>query len=266
MNLFLREIKKNYKSFLVWTIALVGINAFILSAFESVAQQADNTELLLSQYPEAFITALNLDKLLMTDILHYFASRSYLFITIFGSVYAMILASSILSKEESERTIEFLISKPITRTSIVTAKLLCTLVYITLLNVVFSISNYGFMNIFKINDFDMNGFLLVSIGPLLIHLIFAVIGVALSVYITKPRAIMSLSIGIVFAGYFFSILASLQENLGFFKYLNPFSYFNTENLVVETSIPLIFLVLTAGIIVAAVTATYILYSRKDIHT
>ncbi len=264
MNLFRREISKNFKSFILWLLVLGFINAFVLSAFEAVAKQAEDSELLLSQYPEAFITALKLDLLKMTDILHYFASRSYLFITIFGSVYAMILATSILSKEESERTIEFLISKPITRGVIINAKLSCVFFYLTLFNLAFSISNYIFMNVFKINDFSFRGFLLGSLGPWLIHLIFAAIGFALSVYITKPRVIISLSIGIVFVGYFFSILASLQENLEFLKYFNPFSYYDTGNLIIEETIPVVFLLLTLSVIGVSVALSYYLFSHKDI--
>ena len=39
-----------------------------------------------------------------------------------GGVYAAILGVSALVKEESEGTIEFLYSKPVTRSKIVTAK------------------------------------------------------------------------------------------------------------------------------------------------
>ena len=118
-NLLLREIKRNSKSFMLWLVIMVAINAFMLMAFSSVAEVAENTEAMLSQYPEAFIKAMSLDRFDMTNILHYYASRSYILITLFGSIYAVMLASSILSKEESERTIEFLISKPITRHQIV---------------------------------------------------------------------------------------------------------------------------------------------------
>lgn len=266
MNLFRREIKKSFRSFLFWTIALVGINALMLATFESVAQQADAIKSSYEGYPEAFIKAFNLDTLQMTDILHFFGSRCYLMITVIGSIYAIILAATILSKEESDRTIEFLMSKPITRNSIVTSKILCTAFYITMLNFIFSVSNFILMNLLKVQDFDMTGFLLISIGPWLIHMFFAATGLALSVYITKSRTILSLSIGIVFAGYFFSILPSMQDSLTFFQYLTPFSYYGTSDLIINAEIQGIYLLLTFLIVAIATIATYIMYSRKDIKT
>ena len=114
MNLFLREMKKNRTSFLIWLILMILVNAMMLTSFGSVAEMAENTEAMLSQYPKEFVEAMNLDILKMTNILHFYASRTFLLVTILGSVYAIMLTSNIISKEESDKTIEFLISKPMT--------------------------------------------------------------------------------------------------------------------------------------------------------
>jgi ABC-2 type transport system permease protein len=243
---------------------MIGINAFMLSAFGSVAETAKNTELMLSQYPEAFIKAMSLDKFDMTNILHYYASRSYILITLFGSIYAVMLSSSILSKEESERTIEFLISKPITRNEIVSAKYLCVIIFITLFNILFSASNFMFMQIFKINDFSIEAFLLVSLGGLLVHLIFATICYLISVFITKTKVIISVSFGVVFITYFFSIMASIEESLSFFKYLSPFSYYSAEDLVINASLNTSYLIISIVLMSVSVALTFFCYSRKDI--
>ena len=46
-----------------------------------------------------------------------------------GGIYAAILGVSSLAKEESEGTVEFLYSKPVTRSRIVTAKILANAFY-----------------------------------------------------------------------------------------------------------------------------------------
>ncbi len=263
-NLLQREMKRNFKSFVIWLTIMVAINAFMLVAFTSVAEMAENTEAMLSQYPEAFIKAMSLDKFDMTNILHYYASRSYILITLFGSIYAVMLSSCILSKEESERTIEFLISKPITRQQIVTAKYLCVINYITFFNFLFAVLNFIFMQIFKTNDFSLEAFLLVSVGGFIIHLIFASIGYLLSVFITKTKAIISISFGVVFITYFFSIMASVEESMSFFKYLSPFSYFGAEDLVINSMLNSTYLTMSIVIILLSVGLTYFCYSRKDI--
>lgn len=264
MNLFNREIKKNFKSFLIWLIILVAVNGFMLAAFGTVSDIAKDTEKLLSQYPEAFVKAMSLDKFDMTNILHYFASRSYIMVTIFGSIYAVMFSSSILSKEESAKTIEFLISKPLTRNEIVTSKYLCVISYTCLFNLLFSFSNYGLMMIFKTSNFEVQPFLLISIGAFLIHLVFASIVFFISVFITNTKAVISVSFGVVFITYFFSILSSLKENLSFFRFLSPFSYYGAEDLAVKASINNIYLLISISVIFITTILTYIFYSKKDI--
>ena len=149
MNLFLREMKKNRTSFLIWLILMILVNAMMLTSFGSVAEMAENTEAMLSQYPKEFVEAMNLDILKMTNILHFYASRTFLLVTILGSVYAIMLTSNIISKEESDKTIEFLISKPISRVSIISSKLSCSVVYITMFNFLFSFANLILLNVFK---------------------------------------------------------------------------------------------------------------------
>lgn len=90
-NLLFRELKKNFKAFLIWLILLILVNAFLLSAFESVAETATQS---LTQYPPAFVKAMLLDQFDMTNILHYYASRSYILVTLFGSIYAVMLAGN----------------------------------------------------------------------------------------------------------------------------------------------------------------------------
>ncbi|MGL6198489.1 MAG: ABC transporter permease subunit [Lachnospiraceae bacterium] len=229
-----------------------------------MASAAENTKDLLAQYPEAFVKAMNLDQFDMTNILHYFASRSYIIVTLFGSVYAVMLSSCILSKEESERTIEFLISKPITRHEIVSAKYLCVLIYLLLFNLLFAVSNFGLMQVFKTSDFETEPFLLISLGGFLTHIIFASVCYLLSVFITNTRTIISISFGTVFITYFLSILVSVEDNLSFLRYLSPFSYFSSEDLVINSTIDTTYLVISVLVILLSVGLAYLFYSRKDI--
>ena len=263
-NLLLREMKRNSKSFLIWLMILVAINVCMLAAFGSVAEMAKDTEAMLSQYPEVFIKAMSLDKFDMTNILHFYASRSFIMVTLFGSIYAVMLSSCILSKEERDRTIEFLISKPITRHNIVSAKLICIFIYILLFNLLFAVSNFIFMQIFKVNDFGLQPFILISLGGFLIHIVFACIGFLLSVFITRTKAIISVSFGIVFITYFFSILASVEESMSLFKYLSPFSYYGAEDLVINSTLNPLYLIITLVVCGLSIGMTYLFYSKKDI--
>lgn len=266
MNLFLREMKKNRTSFLIWLILMILVNAMMLTSFGSVAEMAENTEAMLSQYPKEFVEAMNLDILKMTNILHFYASRKFLLVTILGSVYAIMLTSNIISKEESDKTIEFLISKPISRVSIISSKLSCSVVYITMFNFLFSFANLILLNVFKTEDFSIKAFLLISVGAWLINMIFGLIGLVISAFSSKTRTNISLGLGLVFIGYFLSLMATLIERLNFLKYLTPFSYYNTEDLVINMKIEIPYLIITLVLSMICIAITYYGYTKKDIST
>src|SRR5699024_11017053 len=78
--------------------------------------------------------------------------------------YSGILGSNILLKEESDKTIEYLNSLPIKRSTIVLNKVLCGLLYILLMVGIFGIFNYIVLSLS--GEFDKNLYILLSITPI----------------------------------------------------------------------------------------------------
>lgn len=263
MNVFFRELKQNRWSFLIWLVIAVVINGLLLSTFQTAAEIAETTESFLAQYPEEFVQALNLDVLSMRNILHFFASRSFVMIAILGSCFAGIMAATVLTKEESEGTIEFLAAKPITRSQLIFWKLASVCTLVTLFDLIFAGSNFLFLNWFKTEDFSIAGFWWLTIGTWLLHLFFSFVGILISAFVTSIKTSISLILGIVLGLYVFSLLPALKEELAFFDYLTPFSYFNTEDLVIEHRIQLIFFLLFLGISGFCLLLTFVYYRRKD---
>lgn len=264
MNIFFRELKRNIKSFIIWTASMVSLNALLILFYPTIAEQSKQFEAILKAYPKALLAAFNMNRLSFSNILGYYGTEAYTFIMLFGSIYAMILASSILSKEESEKTIEFLLSKPITRSDVVTEKFLCTGLYIFLFDLIFSLTNYMFFEIVKKSSYDMKAFLLVSAGPLLAHLTFAAIGFLISTFVVKAKTTMSISLGVVLGSYFLSIASGLTDKLENLRYLTPFKYVDAADLILNKRIDSIYMWIMFIVIVVSISAAYIIYNRKDI--
>ncbi len=264
MTIFKRELKKNMKSFLVWTIVMVGFNVMIMAFFPSIAGEADTFNELMDMYPDSMKSIFGLDKLDMTTVIGFYGTEMYLFVTLLGSIFATLLGSAVISKEESEKTIEFLLSKPVTRNRIVTEKTLCVLVYLLLFNAIIVASNFILFEIFKEADYSMKVFVLLSAGPLLLHLTFAATGLFVSMFIVKTKAVYPVSIGLVMSMYFLSIVSSLSEKTRNLKYLTPFKYIDAADLVVNERIRPVFIVIMVCIMIASVLGTYFVYKRKEI--
>lgn len=264
MNIYWREIQVNIKSLVIWSIILSGLGILVMAFFPTIAKQAETLQQLLTSMPAALLEAFGLQKISMTDILGFYASKQYPTMTLFGSIYAIMLASGILSKENSDRTIEFLLSKPVTRSAILTSKWLSVITLILVFNIVISIIMFITLQIVKIENFDIPVFLLLCLGPLLMHLTFASIGLLLSVLIRKTRSILPLSLGIVLVTYFLSIASALSEKLEFLKYFSPFKYADAIDIITNQRIELLYLVLMLVLNTAPVLLSYSIFRRKDI--
>ena len=66
----------------------------------------------------------------------------FLYIAVMGAVHAVILGSELISKEERDKTSEFLYAKPVSRPTALTGKLLAGLTNLIVLNLVTLVSSF----------------------------------------------------------------------------------------------------------------------------
>lgn len=262
MNILMRELRINRINLLVWTVILAGLCILVMAFFPSLARQAATLEKVMSSLPRGVLLAFGLQKISMVDIMGFYATKQYTTVTLFGSIYAILLSSSMLSKEESDKTIEFLLSKPASRREIVTSKLLAIIILILILNLLITLAMYITLSVVKTQAFNMKIFLLLSIGSFLLHLTFAAIGYLLSA-LARHKSLTSLALAIVLVTYFLGIASALSSKLDFLKYLSPFKYVDAVDILTRVTIPADYLLLIAIINVTAITLTYIIYQRKD---
>lgn len=263
MIIFLRELTRNRKAFITWTASLVAANVLMLMFFPYMDLKMDALGDMLKQMPEGLISALNLNSMDFSKILSYF-SYVFQYILLFSAIYAMQFGACILSKEESERTVEFLLAKPVKRSGVVTSKILCLLFYLVLFNIIFTVADY--VTIIAITDqpFSMEAFLLLHLSQLLLQLVFSAVGLLISVFVVKTGTIFPLSIGVVLGTYFISIASGVSEKLVNLKYITPFKYVIPADIIKTESIESVYLIIICVVTITAIAGTYVFYNRKDI--
>jgi ABC-2 type transport system permease protein len=118
------EFKRNLRSLILWSSIVAGMAALMLLLYPAFKDAFSQMEEFLSIYPEEFLEAFGMGEggLNMSDFYGWFGVEGYLFVNLIGGSYAAILGGSILSKEEDDKTIEFLLSKPISRDHILYGK------------------------------------------------------------------------------------------------------------------------------------------------
>ena len=264
MPIYWREIARNRTAFLVWTLTLSSFCVFLMTFYPTVTAQAEKLDALMKQYPAQMVQAFNFDRLRMSDPMGFYGTETYLFMTLFGSIYAMLLFIALLSREESEKTAEFLLPKPVSRIEVLLSKALAAFTYITLFNLVLGALNFGLFEIYAKGEYSRKILLLLIVGPYLMHLVFGAVAILLSVFIVKARAVYPVSIGVVLAAYFLDILSKLSKDADWLKYLTPFKYIDAADIVTKARIASLSLLVMGGVVLFCFAVSLVLYHRKDI--
>ena len=126
MNIFIREVKTNTRSLLIWGVIVV---LFISIGITKYGGYASNPEILtiLETMPSALVTAFQINAFNLTTITGFFGVM-FTYFVLLGTISAAMWGSDIISKEERDKTVEFALTMPITRGKLVTAKILAALV------------------------------------------------------------------------------------------------------------------------------------------
>ena len=264
MNIFLHELKSLRKTTIIWTISLVALLALYLSIYPGMAKDAEDFKTLLGNYPEPVRAILGIDLDNITSILGFY-SMIFSFIVVFGAVQAMNLGVSILSRESRERTADFLLVKPVSRTTIVTAKLLAAFTDIVITNVIFLAVSFIMANAVKTADFDLKAFFLINLTLFFIQVMFLAIGMICSVFFKKLKNILPLSLGVVFGLYMIGALIATGKDVDATRYISPFRYFDIHYIMKNSSYEFSYMITGIAIVVISIIVSYIVYNKKDIH-
>lgn len=257
-----KELRNNLKSFIIWNSIVVGFILIMIAIYPSFTKDMSAMNDMLKVIPENMLKAFNMDIIDFSSILGWYATEGYMFATILGGCFSAILAASIISKEESDKTAEFLLTKPISRKKIVSIKMLTVLIYILAFN--FTISLVTLIGFTSVETLNFTRWALISIGPTLLCLTFASISFFISCFVIKARKVMTTSIGLVLGTYLLNMLSSFSKEIKFLKYITPYEYVNTKYMILYNKIPIGYLGLMFLIIIVSVLLTYRIYDKKDI--
>ena len=231
-----RELKVNFKSFLIWFLLIIGIFSVVFLIYPSIAS-SENIKMMdemLKIFPEEILAAFNMDISSLDSAFGWLKSEGFVFILLLTSCYAGIVGSNIILKEENDKTIEYLTSLPITRTKIVLTKTLVGLIYITNLILGIGIFNYSALSLS--GDFNQKQFLLLSITPVLPSIVIYFLCMLISTFTHKSKKMLGMTLGIVFGSYILYMLSTIAEETEFLKYISVFTLADIRNVIQNTTI------------------------------
>ncbi|MEJ2413524.1 MAG: ABC transporter permease subunit [Anaerolineales bacterium] len=263
MRIYLRELKANFKSLLIYT----GVVAFfVVVGFQKFTAYAQNPEILdvLDSMPKAMLDTFYMNAFNLTTVEGFFGVM-YAFVALILAIAAVMWGSEIISKEERDKTVEFALTLPVKRSTLITAKAAAALTNCILL----ALATWG-LNAVSASGYDPGPefytFLFQGMAALvLLQVIFLSIGIFIGCAMKQHKRAGSVAISILLGTYFFSVIAGLRDEWDFLKYLSPFKYFDPVMILRESRIEPVYLWLSAGIIVACLSGAYLIYQRRDLY-
>lgn len=260
MTLIRHELKQSKLSFLIWTSAIGFLLAVCVFLFPEMKGQMESVSDIFSSMG-SFTAAFGMDQLNFGTLIGFYAVECGNILGLGGAFYAALCAVGILSKEEKDRTAEFLLTHPVSRSRIVTGKLLAVLLQITSLNLIIYTLSAG--SIAAVGEaVPWKELSLLHLAYFLLQLELAGVCFGISAFLRKSGA--GLGLGIAAVAYFLNLVANITDKAAFLKYITPFGYCEGADIVTDGRLDgsMIALGLAAG--VAGIAAAYLKYLKKDI--
>ena len=234
--MFKRELKINFKNFIIWTSILIVLFLVVFLVYPSIitSENIKMMDELMKMFPEEMLKAFNMDITSIDSAFGWLKTEGFIFVLLITGIYSGILGSNILLKEENDKTIEYLNSLPIKRINIVSNKILCGIIYI--ISMVLIVALFNFIGLSLSGDFDKKSYLLLSITPIFSSIVIFALCLFISTFTHKTKKTLGISLGIVFISYFLQIISELNEKTEFLKYVSIFTLADIRNVIINIAI------------------------------
>jgi ABC-2 type transport system permease protein len=263
MNIFLHELKANLKSLLIWSAIIILLIFMTVAKYSAFAGDPEMLKMLDSM-PPALLDALSMRGFNLTTISGFYGVM-FIYFGLMAAIAAAMWGSDSISKEERDKTVEFSLVLPVTRSRVVTAKGLAALVNCIAFVLVTWVVSLVAVQSFKPDQAFYKFLALEMEAMFVVELIFLAIGLLLGCAMKQYKLSGSTAVAIILATYFMSIMAVMNEKLDFLKYFTPFKYFDARELFRTGRMDVTYLLLSAAIIVVSVIAAYWIYNRRDLY-
>lgn len=265
--LFYMEMRRNVRSLILWSSVIGVLIFFTMSFFNTVLQYQQQIAGMVQLVPAMVIKMRGFSNI--TDIfsvLGFYTANNLIYMMLLGSIYAIVLSSNILLKEEYGKTAEYLMSRPVTRREIFTTKLALAFLNISILNFLAALIGFISIMIYKKGPFDLKPFLVISLYTLLLNLLFGALGFFISVMMKRARPVTSSCVGLVLVLYFLYTISRMSGVDGTFGYISPFKWVNVNVLSPSYGIEPWRMTAFIGMSALLILVSGFIYRRKDILT
>lgn len=260
MTLVKHELRQGKASLLIWTGAIGFLLAVCVFLFPEIkGQMGDVSDVFASM--GSFTAAFGMDRLNFGTLIGFYAIECGNVLGLGGAFFAALCAVGILSKEEKERTAEFLLTHPVSRIRVITEKLMAVLIQIFAMDIVIFAVSVGSMAAIG-EEIPWKEVSLMHLSFFLLQVELAGICFGISAFLRKGS--VGIGLGVAIMMYFLNLVANMAEVAEFLKYITPFGYTEGADIVTNGCLDGTKVLLGMGYGAIGIAAAYWRYTKKDI--
>ncbi len=257
------EFRRNLRSLIIWLVFIVGIQFMYSSLFQSFAGELFSTKFQL--LPKGFLKIFGIQEIDFSNILHFFAMQGQIWIFLFATFYVMRLSSSIIVKEENERTVDFVLSKPISRRKYVLEKILLVSINLVIYDGVIALSLLYMFDKYKIKPFDIVQFWYIVLSFVAVHVFMALIGIITSTIFRKRNTADAVTLFLLGFFYILGLIARVYEKYSYLKKVTPFGIFDPANIIKTSAFNYTAFTWVIILYFTGIIFSIFYYDLKDLH-
>lgn len=264
-SVFVRSLLDLRRGLLWWSVGLAGMVATMAAVYPSIR---DNPALnrLVDDYPEALKAFIAFG-----GSVDYVSGAGYLGIELFSFMVPLLFViaavaggAGAIAGEEERGTLDLLLSQPITRRGVASAKVLSTAAEVVALTIVLWLALWV-----GVATFDMgvpsSNLLAASLTAGALGLTFGAIAFLLGAATGRKSLSIGITAALAVAAYLVNALAALVSGLGPLQKASPFYHYAVGNPLRQGVAPGHLAVLVAIAVVSAATGI-VLFERRDINS
>lgn len=260
MTIFRHEIRQGRAPLIIWTAAVAFLLGVCVLIYPEMAKQMGEISQAFGNMG-GFSAAFGMDRINFGEFTGFFGVECGNILGLGGAFFAALLGISALSKEEKEHTAEFLLTHPVSRKTVITQKLISVLVQIIVLNVAaVGVTALTALLIGESPDRKLMG--LIFLAYFIMQVETAAVCFCISAFMSSGGPGLGLGLAAVF--YFLNLVANLTEKARFLKYVTPFGFTDSADIIAYGRMESKYLWVAFIVTLVGIAVGFWKYGRKDI--
>lgn len=263
MNLFKKELKFERLSFFYWTAGL-SLTVFLsMMAYPIMKDTGQDFTVFLEAMPKALLVLFGMNGLSISNALE-FHGIIYFYVVFGGILYAVTLGNRLAAKEELLKTGEFLLVKPLKRSSILFYKALAGIFLLSFLVLLLHGTTLLSFYLYANEEFSHLVLFKESFTLWLLMLLYFALGFFFAASLKEERKSSGISMGITLGTFILGLFYDLWDSPALLRPWTPFRYFPVKDLLEETSLPFLYIALLILLLGGLLTAAFHFFQKRDL--